>query len=139
MTTQTLDSFLEEAKEGTEFKEKLKNGKIVSIWAKAPTEGDAFEIRKILQDVISANRLITDGAIEGSKVEIDDPGVFIRLRELDSKCLIACVDELTPENVMGLLAQLKPDSYLLNHVKSLCGVDMFQRIEGEEGAEEEGK
>ena len=131
--TISLEEHARRVKEGEIFKETLRNGDSVEFRARPPKQGHAFNIQRVLQDVISANPELLAVQAAGGELRLTDPGVIIRMQELDSKCLVACVEGLDEDNVMYYAEQLHPECLLLQRVKELCGVSVFNLEEDSEG------
>ena len=98
-----------------------------------PKQGNAYNIQRVMQDVISANPELISAQEQGGQIHLTDAGALMRFQELDGKCLVACVAELDEDNVMYYAEQLPPACALLKRVKELCGVAFFNLEEDSEG------
>ena len=130
--TISLESYAKKVKEGEAFIEEI-DGERVEFRVRPPKQGIAFEIQKVLQGIVSANPALMEAQAQGGNLRLSDPGALMRFQELDGRCLVACVDGITPDNVMHFTAGLPPDCDLLKRVKTLCGVEIYDLQEDAEG------
>ena len=127
----SLQEFVRQVKEGVTIKETMTDGRKVEFVLHSPKQGVAYEIQKVLQDVMSGS-----GEMVGDQLELrmTDPGVLLRLQELDSRCLVACCPEIDADSVMGVLDLLPENSKVLTRAKALCGADMGEMAMEEDDA-----
>lgn len=128
----SIDAFINEAKNGQTINQQLKDGRFMKMTVKAPNQTVCFELKRVLQDIITANPALVKAAEQGAEIEFKDPGIMMRLTELDSKCLVACVDQIDDHNVMAFIANLEDDAEVINRCKELCGIDVYTTSEGNE-------
>ena len=131
--TISLEEHARKVKEGEIFRETLRSGDSVEFRVKPPKQGIAYGIQGVMQEVISKNPDLMEAQAGGGAVRLTDAGVLLRLQELDGRCLMACVKEIDEDNVMFYTEQLSPDCDLLQRVKQLCGVGIFELEEDSEG------
>lgn len=130
--TLSLDQFVNRVKEGETINQNLKDGTIVVFVLKSPKQGIAFEIQKVMRNILSAGGEID----EAQGLKLKDPGALLQLEELGGRCLLACCESITPDTIMGVLDSLPENSRVVERAKALCGVGAF---EFEEGVDDAGK
>lgn len=122
----TLQDFLTEVESGVPVVQDLTDGRQVTFQVHSPTENQVNEIRNLFGEVLSRNKELLDASVNEESVEIKDPAVLVKAGQIDAMCLKACVNEINESNVMGVIAQLPPQSDLLNECKKRCGMSAQQ-------------
>ena len=128
-----LEQHAQRVADGEVFVETLRDSTNVRFRVKPPSQSAAYDIQKILQEIISANPDLLAAQQGGGQMRLTDAGILMRFQELDGRCLTACVEQINEDNVMFYVDQLAPACNLLKRVKALCGVEAYDLEEDSEG------